>query len=113
MKRDIYPEIMDYLTGTTYRETQRHLKKETLEKFQLGVGQEKFRNDTDQPSWFDSIYFPLYSPKDKKQQPFWKPSLEKKQGVELQAEIEMNSETMELVRMNKRAVGKEIKHRTK
>ena len=104
---------MDYLTGTTSRDTQRHLKKETLEKFRVGVGQEKFRNDSEQLSWFDSIYFPLYAPKSKKQQRLWKPSLEKKQGEELQAETEMNSETMELVRMKIRAVGKENKHRQK
>lgn len=66
MKRDIYKEINQYLTGTENNE-QRHIKKETLEIFRIGVGKEKFRNDADQLSWYDCIYFPLYAPRSKKQ----------------------------------------------
>ena len=44
MKRDIYPEIMKYLTGKQ-NEDQRWLKKSTLEAYKIGVGLEKFRND--------------------------------------------------------------------
>ena len=45
-KKDIYPEINEYLTGTSTQE-QRHLKKEVLEIYRIGVGKEKFRNDLD------------------------------------------------------------------
>ena len=112
MKRDIYPEINEFLIGTT-EETHRHLKKETLETFRVGVGKEKFRNDSDQLSWFDAVYFPLYAPKSKKKQRTWKDTLTKKNGEELLAEQEMNTEAMELVRMKIRAIGKENKHRQK
>lgn len=44
MKKEIYPQIITYLTTTETPEC-RGLKKETLEIFRVGVGQEKFRND--------------------------------------------------------------------
>jgi hypothetical protein len=45
----------------------RGISKEVLEVYRTGVGKEKFRNDTDQLSWFDAVYYPLYAPKSKKQ----------------------------------------------
>lgn len=65
MTKDIYPEINQYLTSLEEPEY-RGINKETLEIFKVGVGKEKFRNDQDQLSWFDAVYFPLYAPKSKK-----------------------------------------------
>jgi hypothetical protein len=46
MDKEIYPEIIEYLTGTE-NEDQRWLKKDTLQAFRVGIGKEKFRNDND------------------------------------------------------------------
>ncbi len=45
MKKNIYPEITEYLSGTTTFPEQRGIKKEVLEAYKVGVGLEKFRND--------------------------------------------------------------------
>ena len=64
-KKEIYPEINTYLTSLEKSEY-RGIRKDVLEFFRVGVGKEKFRNDQEQLSWFDAIYFPLYAPKSKK-----------------------------------------------
>jgi hypothetical protein len=63
--KDIYPDITKYLTSLE-RPEYRGIKKEVLEVFRVGVGKEKFRNDSEQLAWFDVVYFPLYAPKSKK-----------------------------------------------
>ncbi len=65
MKKDLYPEINRYLT-TLEESSFRGISKEVLEVYRIGVGKEKFRNDLDQLSWFDAVYYPLYAPKSKK-----------------------------------------------
>lgn len=65
MKKDLYPEINRYLT-TLEEPSFRGISKEVLEVYRIGVGKEKFRNDLDQLSWFDAVYYPLYAPKSKK-----------------------------------------------
>ena len=44
MKKDIYPEINEYLTSLAKPEY-RGLKKKILDIYRVGVGKEKFRND--------------------------------------------------------------------
>ena len=65
MHKDIYPDLNEYLTGTSLPE-HRFITKKVLEVFRVGVGNQKFRNDNDQLSFYGSIFFPLYSPRSKK-----------------------------------------------
>ena len=58
---NMYPFSNEYLTGNG--PDQRGLKLETLQTFRVGVGLEKFRNESDgRLSLFESVYFPLYAP---------------------------------------------------
>ena len=66
MKKEIYPEINRFLT-TLEEPSFRGISKEVLEVYRIGVGKEKFRNDSEQLCWFDAVYYPLYAPKSKKQ----------------------------------------------
>jgi len=59
MENDIYPEINDFLTGRETQE-QRWIKKETLEIFKVGVGLEKFRDDTERWVSYPAVYFPMF-----------------------------------------------------
>ena len=47
-------------------EDERGLKASTLEKYRVGLGIEKFSNENGHISGFDSVYFPIYMPSDKK-----------------------------------------------
>jgi len=109
MKKEIYPEINRYLTSLE-EPSFRGIHKSVLEKYRIGVGKEKFRNDSDQLSWFDSVYFPLYAPKSKKQR-------EKEAALGGNASdierAEINTSDYEMVKMKVRAIGKENKHRQK
>jgi hypothetical protein len=51
---NIYPEATNYLTEG------RGLHMETLKKFCVGVGSERFRGDDGNLKLYDSVYFPLY-----------------------------------------------------
>eukprot|EP00347_Sterkiella_histriomuscorum_P022319 403330901 len=115
-KKGIYQDINDYLTGTETLD-QRHIKKEVLEIYRIGVGGEKFRNDNDQLTSFDSVYFPLYAPKSKKSKNKKKKEIEKDkihyQQEDINCENTMNTDDFELVKMKIRAIGADNKHRMK
>jgi len=106
MKKDIYPDINKYLTSNEEPEF-RQIKKEVLETYRVGVGKEKFRNDQEQLSWFDAVYFPLYAPKSKSQK-----AKEKNNPEDVEAQT-MNTPDYEIVKMKIRAIGKDNKHRQK
>ena len=61
----IYKEAVQYLIGGG--EHERGLKASILEKYRVGLGTEKFLNENGHMSGFDSVYFPIYMPRDKKQ----------------------------------------------
>ena len=65
MNMRIYKEALQYLTGNG--ENERGLKASILEKYRVGLGTEKFSNENGHISGFDSVYFPIYMPRDKKQ----------------------------------------------
>ena len=69
--------------------------------YKVGVGKEKFRNDQDQLSWFDAVYYPLYAPKSKKQRD--------SKVEQTEEEKAMNTQQFELVKMKVRAIGAEHK----
>jgi len=62
LKHAIYESANEYLTGTETAE-QRHISMETLMKFRVGVGEEKFY-DEDEGQWrsMECVYFPMYAP---------------------------------------------------
>ncbi len=81
----------------------------------MGIGKEKFRNDLDQISWYDSVFFPLYAPKSKKQK--LKLKEQENKGLipsdELNLDKTMNTEEFQLVKMKVRAIGADNKSRMK
>ena len=52
---------MKYLTGPG--EDQRGLSLETLKKYKVGLGSEKFTDQDGVYQSYDSVFFPLYAPK--------------------------------------------------
>ena len=64
---EIYPKVNEYLTGRD-DPAQRALSLETLAKFKVGSGTEKFY-DQDTAKWevHDVVYFPMYAPLDAQQ----------------------------------------------
>ena len=72
-----------------------------LEIYRVGVGKEKFRNDLDQLSWFDAVYYPLYAPKSRKQR--------ESKVEQTEEEKTMNTSKFELVKMKVRAIGADNK----
>lgn len=61
---DIFPYSVKYLTE------ERGLSLETLRAFRVGVGQQKFRNETDgHLSLYEAVFFPLYQPRKEKPKP--------------------------------------------
>ena len=55
LNHNIYPESIIYLTE------ERGLSLETLKKFRIGIGSERFRCDeSGNLKLYDSVYFPLY-----------------------------------------------------
>lgn len=95
LKHGIYPEATQYLTE------QRGLSLETLKKFRVGVGSERFRDDeTGNLKLYDSVYFPLYR----------EATLKKSERAALsEQEYPMKTEFCEPVRFKVRGVGKENK----
>ena len=61
LDKNVYPDALEYLTGSG--EDQRGLSVETLKKYNVGLGTEKFTNDEGSYQGFDSIYFPIYAPR--------------------------------------------------
>ena len=59
-----YPEAIAYLTGKDYTKGQRGLKLETLIHYKIGLGIEKFRNEANEYSTYESMYFPMYNQKE-------------------------------------------------
>ena len=61
LQHDLYPEITQYLTGIVDPKD-RFLDIETLKKFKVGVGEEKFYDEDDEV-WraVPCIYFPMFS----------------------------------------------------
>jgi hypothetical protein len=57
LSNDIYPEVNKYLVE------ERFLSLQTLKKFNVGIGSEKFYNQDDEV-WvnLECVYFPMYSP---------------------------------------------------
>ena len=108
MKKEIYPEINRFLT-TLEDPSFRGISKSVLEVYRIGVGKEKFRNDSDQICWFDAVYYPLYSPKSKKQK-----DKDRTQPSSIPEEAKtLENEEFEIVKMKVRAIGAENKHRQK
>lgn len=67
LKHNIYESATEYLVGTEKKE-QRHLTLETLQKFRVGVGEERFYDDIEE-QWvsIECAYFPMYAPLNDKQ----------------------------------------------
>ena len=110
---DIYPHIMDYLT-TLDKPDYRGIKKEVLELYRVGVGQQKFYNDKEALSYFDAVYYPMYAPRSKKGKESFKNLVRPSDRADLsqyEAVMAMNTEDFEVVKMKVRAVGKDNKHR--
>ena len=108
MKKEIYPEINRFLT-TLEEPSFRGISKEVLEVYRIGVGKEKFRNDSEQLCWFDAVYYPLYAPKSKKQR-----DKDRTQPLTITEEAKvLENEEFEIVKMKVRAIGADNKHRQK
>lgn len=90
MLHQIYPSANAYL------ENERGLTLETLRKFRVGVGSERFRCDeSGNLKLYDTVYFPVYREHNRK--------------VEDVGEYALITEKYEPVRFKVRAVGKEHK----
>ena len=61
LQMGVYEDALKYLVGG--EEEQRGLKLSTLEKYNVGLGPEKFTNDDGVYQAYDSVYFPMYAPK--------------------------------------------------
>jgi hypothetical protein len=86
LEHNIYPKANNYLQ-------ERGLKPETLRKFKVGVGSERFRDDqTGNLKLYDSVYFPLF-----------------RESGKNTIDHEMCTEFCEPVRFKVRAIGKEHK----
>ena len=60
LEKGIYEDALRYLTGSG--EGERGLSLQTLKKFNVGLGSERFTNEDGVFQQFDSIYFPIYRP---------------------------------------------------
>lgn len=62
LKHNIYPEA-EYLTGRDLEKGERFLTIETLNRFRVGVGEEKFYDSLSE-TWkhFPCVYFPMHTP---------------------------------------------------
>lgn len=108
--KNTFPEAVKYLTGKDYTKGERGLDIQTLIHYKIGVGLEKFRNDKNEYTDFESVYFPMYSMRKESK----KPGVEK--PVVLPEDEKASRELMEtkecaLDKWKIRAVGKENKHR--
>ena len=67
LSHELFPKVNDYLSGTKTSD-QRFITSDTLKKFKVGVGTEKFF-DEELRQWkhFEVVYFPMYSPLSNKQ----------------------------------------------
>ena len=61
LEKEIFEDALKYLVGSG--EDQRGLNLKTLLKYNVGIGTEKFTDDSGMYQGFDSIYFPMYTPK--------------------------------------------------
>lgn len=61
LDKGIYEDALKYLTGPG--EDQRGLSLETLKKYKVGLGSEKFTDQDGVYQSYDSVFFPLYAPK--------------------------------------------------
>lgn len=133
MLKDKFPEINNYLTGKGPED--RHLSKEVLIKYRVGVGEEYFASEkTGGPTKIPCVYFPMFAPKSKKQKEKGNPVHKVKnpngassfstvgreavenpepktqsQDPEPEAITSVSSEDYQLVRNKIRGVGKENK----
>lgn len=63
LRNDIYPDIKQYLIGENDPNEERFIKLETLNKFRVGVGEEKFYSEKDSKFIpMPSVYFPMFAP---------------------------------------------------
>ena len=102
----IYKEALQYLTGSGKDE--RGIEASILEKYRVGLGMEKFYNEAGHISGFDSVYFPIYMPRDKKKKPKVEETLQetstsREEQEEMEAEQYMNTEMAEYVKVKVRA----------
>ena len=58
---EIFNDALQYLTGKGA--DSRGIKLSTLSKYNIGLGTEKFTDETGMYQGYDSIYFPMYAPK--------------------------------------------------
>lgn len=103
-------DALEYLTGS--EEGQRGLQLQTLLKYNVGLGTEKFTDDEGVYQGYDSIYFPLYAPKNGKTSRLdtmrhMKIAQDMKRVGEAEALID--TDLAELVKMKVRAAYKENK----
>ena len=103
MRHGIYPNALEYLTE------ERGLSTEILEKYKVGLGTEKFTNDDGHLSGFDSVYFPIYLPRQKGKEKDYKTNLSKVEQREKDARDFMELDTAQLVKIKIRAAYKENK----
>jgi len=100
-----YKNSIEYLTGKDYTKGQRGLKLETLIHYKVGIGLEKFRNEKNEYCSFESVYFPMYSPK-----PTDSPKITQAESSEVQKSREIiETDRHQLQRWKIRAIGKENK----
>ena len=103
----IYPDAQDYLTGDG--EDQRGLSLATLKKYNVGLGSENFTNDEGVYQSYDSVFFPIYQPKQGNSSRLdsmrnMKKTKELKWLAEVEAKID--TELAELIKMKVRAAYK-------
>ena len=103
MRHGIYPNALEYLTE------ERGLSVEILEKYKVGLGTEKFTNDDGHLSGFDSVYFPIYLPRQKGKEKDSKTNLSKAEQREKDAREFIEVDTAQLVKIKIRAAYKENK----
>ena len=106
MRLGVYEEALQYLTGDG--EEERGINTSTLEKYRVGLGTEKFSNEDGHVSGFDSVYFPIYMPRDTKKKTKNDVS-DKDEASMLETEEYMNTEMAQFVKVKARAVYKDNK----
>lgn len=123
LENEIYPETIKYLTDLNDPKA-RQLSLETLQKFKVGIGQERFYDEeSNEFQSFDVVYFPMFSPvsTDKQREKLKKHHERKLKTMNDNEKHKFNNarslvedapepQQIELVKVKVRAVGAENKH---
>lgn len=113
LENETYPESLRYLTSKENNEC-RHLSKETLMLYKVGLGEETFLNVDGNPLVLPVVYFPMFFPKSKKQTKTRKSSKKEaknESGDSVPPQVKsISDEDYQLARYKIRAIGKENKH---